>query len=671
MDKFHIENLSCPNCALKIENAIKELEGVNDASLNLMGQSLQVQSTLNQKELLKKVQKIADEIEPGTKFYLEKPASETDRAQRQLWLELGIASSLFVLGVANAFNQQTLLYLLAYLVSGYRVLKQAFKNILKLDFFDEFFLMTLATLGALLLGETFEAVAVMLFYMIGEALQNKAMDQSKKDILSLMDTSLNPVTEKETGLQFDPRTIKTNTVLLIYPGEKIQLDGHIVKGNSHVDTSTLTGESTPRSLKVGDQVLDSMINLDSILEMKVDKEYDQSTLAQMLEMLENAPSKKAQTEKMITRFSRFYTPFVVMMAMIIAFIFPFIFKQTEMSSWIHRALIFLVASCPCALVVSVPLSYFAGLGKASKENILVKAASTFEEALKIKNIFFDKTGTITKGNFKVIKYSNDKTLYLAALLEQYSKHPIAQAILTENKQDLSEVVTRFREISGQGLAGKIDGQEILVGNHKLMEAENIDYESETELGTIVYVALKGEFVGSIVIADEVKESSQAAIQTLNKEYEVALVSGDHQNIVKALADQFQIKHYYAQLYPQDKLMVVSNQSDPTLFVGDGINDALVLQHAHLGVAMGKLGSDIAIEAADVILAKDDLNQLPIFFKISKKVHDVVKFNIVMALLVKALVLILGVLGYSNMLMAVFADVGVALLAILNALRIYK
>lgn len=669
MIKYNVENLTCANCALKIENEVKQLEGVNDASLNLMGQSLQVESALDEKKLQIKIQEIADRIEPGTLIKtVEQPVEESSNFM--LFVELGIALGLFILGLSNFLDLRQVFFFLTFLVSGYRVLKQAVVNITHGQFFDEFFLMSIATIGALLIGEVFEAAAVMLFYMIGETLQKLAVSKSKKNILNLMDTSVSLVQEKGTGKLLDPRQIVVGTVILVYPGEKIQLDGTIVSGESYLDTKTLTGESVPRKVKLGEEVKASMINMDSVLELRVDSTYDQSTMAKMIEMLENAPNKKAKTERMITRFSRIYTPIVVLMAVVIAFIFPLIFKEVGFSEWIHRALIFLVASCPCALVVSVPLSYFAGLGKASKENILVKAAQTFEQALSIKKIYLDKTGTITKGNFKVISSSNSQALYIAALLEQYSKHPIASAVLEANTQPLTDVVTRFREISGQGLAGKINGQEILVGNQKLMDSENISFPESLEIGTTLYVAHNKTYIGTIVISDEIKAGSRAALSDLSKRAELVILSGDHQSVVDELGDELNITHRYGNLYPQEKLEKI-NEADSSLFVGDGINDALVLQASDIGVAMGQLGSDIAIEAADVILAQDDLNQLETFFKISHKTHSIVLFNIAMALIVKAIVLILGVLGQSNMIVAVFADVGVTLLAVLNSLRILK
>lgn len=669
MIKYNVENLTCANCALKIENEVKQLEGVNDASLNLMGQSLQVESALDEKKLQIKIQEIADRIEPGTLIRtVEQPLEESSNFM--LFVELGIALGLFILGLSNFLDLRQVFFFLTFLVSGYRVLKQAVVNITHGQFFDEFFLMSIATIGALLIGEVFEAAAVMLFYMIGETLQKLAVSKSKKNILNLMDTSVSLVQEKGTGKLLDPRQIVVGTVILVYPGEKIQLDGTIVSGESYLDTKTLTGESVPRKVKLGEEVKASMINMDSVLELRVDSTYDQSTMAKMIEMLENAPNKKAKTERMITRFSRIYTPIVVLMAVVIAFIFPLIFKEVGFSEWIHRALIFLVASCPCALVVSVPLSYFAGLGKASKENILVKAAQTFEQALSIKKIYLDKTGTITKGNFKVISSSNSQALYIAALLEQYSKHPIASAVLEANTQPLTDVVTRFREISGQGLAGKINGQEILVGNQKLMDSENISFPESLEIGTTLYVAHNKTYIGTIVISDEIKAGSRAALSDLSKRAELVILSGDHQSVVDELGDELNITHRYGNLYPQEKLEKI-NEADSSLFVGDGINDALVLQASDIGVAMGQLGSDIAIEAADVILAQDDLNQLETFFKISHKTHSIVLFNIAMALIVKAIVLILGVLGQSNMIVAVFADVGVTLLAVLNSLRILK
>lgn len=668
MIKYHVSNLTCANCALKIEDEIKQIQGVKDASVNLMSQQIQINADLNQHQLLEVVQDIADKIEPGT---IISQQQETQEGLDLQWIELGVGLVFFMLGLFDFMGYPQVFFFLSFLVSGYRVLRQAFNNITNLRFFDEYFLMSIATIGALIIGEYLEAAAVMLFYMVGENLQQLALKRSRKNILNLMDTNISLVRVINKAQPLDPREIEVGDIMRIFPGEKIQLDGIIISGNSYLDTKTLTGESIPRKGRVGDEVLASMINQDSILEVQVSKPYDQSTMAKMVELLENAPNKKANTEKMITRFSRIYTPAVVLMAIVIAFIFPFIFTSVPFSQWVHRSLIFLVASCPCALVVSVPLSYFAGLGKASKQQILVKAAQSFDDALKIENILFDKTGTITQGNFEIVEITGDKTLYLASLLEQYSDHPIAKTIMAKNELPLLEVVTRFREIRGQGLAGKINGKTILVGNHKLMESEKIDYQKSNQLGTIVYVALDHQYMGSIVIQDEIKLNSFDSIQQLNKDYNLSIMSGDNHEVVSSLGKVLNINNVYSNLYPEDKLKLLENQTEPTLFVGDGINDALVLQQADIGVAMGQLGSDMAIEAADVVLANDDLAQLNQFFEIAKKTNKIVISNISLALIIKAIVLILGVLGYSNMLMAVFADVGVTLLAVFNSLRILR
>lgn len=669
MIKYHVENLTCANCALKIEKEVNEIKGVNSASLNLMGQQLHVDSNLNEEKLKLQIQSIADKIEPGV---LIKLAHQPIEKQNNLMLfaELGLGIALFILGLANIFNLSKVFFFLCFLVSGFRVIRQALINAKNLRFFDEYFLMSIATIGALIIGETMEAAAVMLFYMIGETLQKLAVNKSKKNILELMDTSISLVT-LENGQLIDPRLLKVGDVITIHPGEKIQVDSTVVAGESYIDTKMLTGESIPRKIRVNDEVKASMLNTDGVLKVRVDYPYDQSTMAKMIEMLENAPTKKAQTERFITRFSKVYTPVVVVMALIIGLVFPLIFKDVSLSQWIHRALIFLVASCPCALVVSVPLSYFAGLGRASKENILVKAAHNFEDALKIKKIYFDKTGTITKGNFSVVDYSNEQTLYLAALLEQYSKHPISKAILDANKQPLEDTITRFREISGQGLAGKLNGDVVLVGNSKLMESEDVMVPISHQIGTHVYVAVEKTYIGSIVIADEVKEGSVEAVRELETQFDLALLSGDHNSVVSQLSSNLNIKEAHGELYPEDKLNLVKDSNVPSMFVGDGINDALVLSQADLGVAMGQLGSDMAIEAADIVLAKDDLRQLNTFFMISQKTNSIVLFNVIMALVIKALVLLLGVLGMTNMLVAVFADVGVTLLAVFNSLRILR
>lgn len=675
MIKYHISNLTCNNCGIKIEDAIKRLDGVNDVSLNIISETILVDASLSEAELLEKVQLIASDIEPDVTVSLEKDQHEDhdhDHEERPLWFDLAISLILFVLGLANVLGLHDLFLIAAYVLSGHRVVMKAIKNIMRLDFFDENFLMTIATFGALYIGEIAEAAAVMIFYLVGETLQHQAVHNSKQSILNLLDNSISAVSVLNREELVDPRFVKVNEIVRVVSGEKIQLDGIVVSGESYLDTKSLTGESVYRKVGVNDEVLASMINHEGTLDIKVTKLYNESVMAKMIETLENAPSKKAHTEKLITRFSRIYTPIVVVLAIIIAFLFPLIFTSISRQTWLYRALIFLVASCPCALVVSVPLSYFAGLGKASREHILVKAASHFEEALKIENIYLDKTGTITKGNFKVVNVTHPDALYYAALLEQYSKHPIASSILSANSRELTDTITRFREISGQGLAGKLDGQTIYVGNQKLMENQNIEIIENKSNGTIVYVAIEKLFIGSIVIMDEVKASSQKAIEHLKaKGYNFAILSGDNQQFVTEISQEVKIDKAYWELYPQDKLKIVEEDFSKTMVVGDGINDALVLKAADLGVAMGQLGSDLAIETADIVLGNDDLSQLDTFFNIARKTQNIVIQNIVFALGVKIFVLILGTLGLTNMIVAVFSDVGVTVLAVLNALRIMR
>ena len=603
------------------------------------------------------------------------------------------------------------LYLIPYFVIGWDILYKAVRNIKNGQIFDENFLMAVATIGAFGVNEYSEAVAVMLFYQVGELFQSYAVNRSRQSITDLMDICPEYANIEEDGQlkQVDPDDVEVGDIIVIKPGEKIPLDGQVVFGESMVDTSALTGESVPRTVKEGDDLVSGCVNGNGLLRAEVTKEFDDSTVAKILELVENASSKKAHVENFITRFARYYTPAVVIGAVVLAVIPP-LFAGQSWAEWVRRACTFLVISCPCALVISVPMSFFSGIGAASKKGVLVKGSNYLEIMSKLHTVVFDKTGTLTKGEFKVARiYSVDeeadtagngenesgesaengtdprsekqrKVLELAALAESYSDHPISRSIRDAwgKKLDQSRV-SDAQEISGHGVKVKIDGKMVLAGNGKLMDEKGISYTECDSIGTVVYVAEDGRFLGSIVIADGIKDGVKDAIQRLKRAgvSKTVMLTGDRRNVAEAVAKEIGLDEVHAQLLPGDKVDAVESlmkflpESKKLAFVGDGINDAPVLSRADVGIAMGSMGSDAAIEAADVVLMDDDPGKIADIVRISRKTMGIVMQNIVFALGVKFVVLAMGAFGVANMWEAVFADVGVSVIAILNAMRALK
>ena len=603
------------------------------------------------------------------------------------------------------------LYLIPYFVIGWDILYKAVRNIKNGQIFDENFLMAVATIGAFGVNEYSEAVAVMLFYQVGELFQSYAVNRSRQSITDLMDICPEYANIEEDGQlkQVDPDDVEIGDIIVIKPGEKIPLDGKVVFGESMVDTSALTGESVPRTVKEGDDLVSGCVNGNGLLRAEVTREFDDSTVAKILELVENASSKKAHVENFITRFARYYTPAVVIGAVVLAVIPP-LFAGQSWAEWVRRACTFLVISCPCALVISVPMSFFSGIGAASKKGVLVKGSNYLEIMSKLHTVVFDKTGTLTKGEFKVARiYSVDeeadtagngenesgesaengtdprsekqrKVLELAALAESYSDHPISRSIRDAwgKKLDQSRV-SDAQEISGHGVKVKIDGKMVLAGNGKLMDEERISYTECDSIGTVVYVAEDGRFLGSIVIADGIKDGVKDAIQRLKRAgvSKTVMLTGDRRNVAEAVAKEIGLDEVHAQLLPGDKVDAVESlmkflpESKKLAFVGDGINDAPVLSRADVGIAMGSMGSDAAIEAADVVLMDDDPGKIADIVRISRKTMGIVMQNIVFALGVKFVVLAMGAFGVANMWEAVFADVGVSVIAILNAMRALK
>ena len=578
--------------------------------------------------------------------------------------------------------------MIPYLVIGYDIVYKAVRNISHGQVFDENFLMMVATFGAFGVKEYSEAVAVMLFYQVGELFQNYAVGKSRQSISDMMNICPEYANIEEDGVltQVDPDDVEVGTIIVVKPGERIPLDGIVTEGTSMIDTAALTGESVPRRATVGDEIISGCVNGSSTIKVKVTKAFEDSTVARILELVENASSKKAKVENFITRFAKYYTPVVTIGAVILAILPPLILGG-GWADWIQRACIFLVISCPCALVISVPLGFFGGIGASSKIGILVKGSNYLEAVAEMTTIVFDKTGTLTKGEFKVseVQPSADKNntigkeelLEIAAYGEGYSNHPIANSIREAYGKTLSmERVTDTEEIAGHGIHTFIDGREVYLGNAKLMDAQNIAYTENKTAGTVVYVACNNVFAGSIVISDTVKEGSKDAIRDMKQVgvKKTVMLTGDRQAAADAVAAELGIDEVHAELLPADKvgqvekLLGAQNEKERLAFVGDGINDAPVLTRADIGIAMGSMGSDAAIEAADIVLMDDDIRKIASLVKIARKTLGIVKQNIVFALAVKALVLLLGALGMANMWEAVFADVGVSVIAILNSMR---
>lgn len=575
------------------------------------------------------------------------------------------------------------IYLVPYLVIGYDIVYKAARNISHGQVFDENFLMMIATFGAFGVGEYSEAVAVMLFYQVGELFQGYAVGKSRQSISDMMDICPEYANIEEDGVlkQVDPDDVEVGSIIVVKPGERIPLDGIVVEGESLIDTAALTGESVPRSAKAGDEIISGCVNGSGTLKVKTTKEFDDSTVAKILELVENASSKKAKVENFITRFAKYYTPVVTIGAVILAILPPLILGG-GWAEWIQRACIFLVISCPCALVISVPLGFFGGIGAASKIGVLVKGSNYLEAVAEMTTIVFDKTGTLTKGEFKVTDVitengSKEELIELAALGEGYSNHPIANSIREAYGKELDlNRVTNTEEIAGHGIKAVIDGKTVLLGNEKLMKSESIFYTSCKSMGTVVYVACNGVFEGAVVISDTIKDGAKEAIRDMKQVgvRHTVMLTGDRKEAAETVAQTLGIDEVHAELLPGGKveqveaLLKAEKEKERLAFVGDGINDAPVLTRADIGIAMGSMGSDAAIEAADIVLMDDDVTKIASVVRIARKTLRIVKQNIVFALAIKALVLILGALGMANMWEAVFADVGVSVIAILNSMR---
>ena len=706
-----IEGLDCPNCAAKVEQKINTLEGIKEATVDFLGKKIVVLADeISENELVELIQTEVDKIEDGVKVFIPKvqagESSSEEEDTGKIKKKLLIGGVLFVLGIfvpKTLFIPKLAVFLVSYLVIGGDVLLSAFKNILNGQVFDENFLMAIATIGAFAIGEYPEGVAVMLFYQLGELLQGIAVNNSRKSIVSLMDIRPDYANIKvgEGIKKVSPEEIKVGEIIVVKPGEKVPLDGKIVKGASTFDTSALTGESLPREAKAGDDVLSGFINKNGLIEIQVAKVFSESTVSKILYLMENAGSKKSKTENFITKFARYYTPAVVITALIVAIFPPLLIQGATFSDWIYRALIFLVVSCPCALVISIPLGFFGGIGGASRHGILIKGTNYLEVLNNLESVVMDKTGTLTKGIFKVTEvnvknnikindFENNKTeltkpllLKYAAHIEKFSNHPIAQSIVAEYENSVSKVdenvVKDFEEISGFGIKVNINNHQFLAGNSKLMNLENITFDKKENLGTAIYLAADGKYIGNILISDEVKEDSARAIKGMkeNGVKEIVMLTGDNEAIGKNIAEKLGIDKVFTELLPNEKvekleeIYKTKSEKGKVAFVGDGINDAPVLARADLGIAMGGAGSDAAIEAADVVIMNDEPSKIVTAIKIAKKTKEIVWQNITVAFAIKIVVMALGLFGDATMWEAVFADVGVALLAVLNATRVLR
>ena len=727
--KLVLSGLNCANCASKIEAKVNKINGIKNASLNFSTTVLTVEihEEREKNSIVNEIKLIVKKLEPHVKVIekLDNKVIDSNKAKCTSSccsnskyenheeehhghtheikennngflgyvkdnLLLIIGAIVYVIALAYKSNENLLSFMLfgiSYLIIGGEVILSAIKNILRGEIFDENLLMSIATIGAFFIGEYPEAVAVMLFYQIGEVFQGYAVNKSRKSISSLMDIRADYANVLRDGkeVKVSPEEVFIGESIIVKPGERVPLDGIILEGTSFIDTSALTGESVPREVTIGNEILSGSINNNGVLKVKVYKEFRESTVARILELVENASNKKAPTEKFITKFAKVYTPIVVAIAVLVAIIPPIIIKDATFSEWIYKALSILVVSCPCALVVSIPLGFFSGIGAASKKGILVKGGNYLEALKDSEVVVFDKTGTLTKGVFEVTEINaknitKDELLEITAMGEIHSNHPIAVSIAKAYGKDINkDEIKDYKEISGHGIEVTIREDDVLLGNSKLMEMNNINYDNIDSIGTIVHVAINGEYKGNIVISDEIKENVKEALSELKDVgiKNIIMLTGDNKNVADKVAKDIGIDEVYSELLPGDKVSKIEdilckkNSKGKVLFVGDGINDAPVLARADIGVAMGGIGSDAAIEAADVVLMKDKIEEISEAIRVSRRTNKILWQNIIFSLGVKVIVMFLVVLGLTNMWAAVFADVGVTLIAVLNSMRIIR
>lgn len=689
-----LEGLNCASCASKIEQLTNEIDGVDKATLDFVTKKLRVKvhEERKTKGIIAEIKKIVNRLEPDVNIIEEMEASqhdhshEHDHLDRKDIIRIILSGILFIIPVLLKLDgvPRFAVYLLAYIIIGLEIIIKAVRNLVAGHPFDEYFLMTVATLGAFAIGEYPEGVAVMLFYQVGEFFQGLAVNHSRKSISSLVDIRPDYANLEKDGKisVVNPKDVHIDDIIVIKPGEKVPLDGLVIEGKSSVDTSNITGESVPRNIQAGDTLLSGFVNNEGLLRMQVKKEFKDSTVSKILDLVENAASKKAPTERFITKFARYYTPIVVFIALAIGIIPP-LFLGYNISDWAYRAFVFLVISCPCALVISIPLGFFGGIGGASKVGILVKGGNYLEALTDVDTMVFDKTGTITKGIFKVTKiegfngHNEEEVLELAALSESFSNHPIGRSIVAAYGGEIDKAkVTSYREIAGKGIEAEIDGAKILIGNEKLFKDNNIEIVEVESIGTIAYVGKDGVHIGTIEVSDELKDNVVDHIKEIKLAgIKTVMLSGDKEETAKKVGRMVNIDRVYGDLLPQDKVRIfediLSKSKGKVAFIGDGVNDAPVLARADIGVAMGGLGSDAAIEASDIVIMTDEIGKLATGIRIAKNTKKIVIQNIVFALGVKLAVLALGAFGLASMWEAVFADVGVSIIAILNSMRALK
>lgn len=694
MKKYFLNNLDCPNCAAKLEDAIKKLNYVKSVSIDFSSLSMLIDT-----DDIDSIQKEIDRIEPGVTIVdpiTEKSKPEENFNPGRELVFLGMTSVIYIAGLIFKSQLEStpyhvaeyILFISVYLASGWKVLFNAFRNISKGMVFDENFLMTIATAGAVAIHALTEAAGVMLFFKAGEFLQEMSIHRSRKSIKALLEIRpdyANLIINGEVK-RVSPEDVNIGSHVVVKPGEKIPLDGIVIGGSTQVDTSALTGESVPRSIKEQDIVLAGMINKLGLITIEVTKPFGESSISKVLELVENATHNKAKTEMFFTTFAKYYTPVVVAIALLTAILPPLVMTDQVFANWIYRALVILVISCPCALVVSIPLTYFGGIGGASKRGILIKGSNYLDALNSVKTIFFDKTGTITKGVFKVtdVKIENgftkEQILKLAAVAEAQSNHPIAVSIREAYGENIDlSYIKDYQEIGGRGISAIIENKIVVAGNDRLMHQFNIEHNVCCIPGTVVHVAVDNKYAGYLIISDEVKEDSIKAVAELKKIgiKQTIMLTGDNKDIAEAISRETGLDNYYAELMPEDKVSILESyigkeeKNGKIAFVGDGINDAPVLARADIGISMGNMGSDAAIETADIIIMNDSLLKIPEAIRIARKTKTILFENIIFALGVKGIFVVLGFMGIATMWEAVFGDMGVALIAIFNATRMLK
>jgi len=694
MKKYILNNLDCASCATKIEDSLSKLDEVKFVSVNFANSSMTIDT-----ENIEKVKALIKKLEPEVEVSEnEKGSTLVSRGEldENKWTIIKAVAGLVLLLTGLIFEEKLhntpfeiaeyAVFVTGYLIVGWKVIATAVKNIIHGQFFDEQFLMAIATLGAFAIHQMPEAMAVMLFYVTGELFQDIAVNRSRKSIKALLEIKPEYANLLSNGVdvKVSPESIRVGDIIIVKAGEKIPLDGIVIEGNSFVDTSALTGESVPRKLKENDTALSGTINQTGVLTIKVTKLFSESSVSKILELVENASSKKAETEKFITTFAKYYTPLVVIGAFLLAILPPLLFSGQTFEVWIYRALVVLVISCPCALVISIPLGYFGGIGNASRKGILVKGSNFLDALTQVKTVVFDKTGTLTKGEFKVSDiitsngFTKEQILEYAAYAEANSNHPVAKSISEAFGRDVEKHrIKHVEEISGYGIKAKIDDKAVLAGNDKLLHKENIVHQVCNVDGTVVHVAFDAVYAGYIIISDTLKDDAIEAIEKLKeKKIETVMLTGDNQFAAAAIAKKMNIDKFYYELLPEDKVKHIENlmlesKEGKVAFVGDGINDAPVIARADIGIAMGALGSDAAIETADVVLMTDSPSKVALAIDIAKRTRSIVWQNIYFAMGVKLVFIVLGILGVATMWEAVFGDMGVALIAVFNAIRTLK